>query len=250
MVPIPPSAEAAQNGVVSRLKDLVLETSDAEEFFDELAAFSAALLARPGEELYCNVMVLRRKRPVLVASSTPRARVMDELQFAFGDGPCLSAMGTNTTAHVPDVASELRWPKYIRAVAGKGVGSILGVPLRLDGDSSAALNIYSSQPNAFSPEDIARAELFAEQSAKTLRLELRLARLQQVKDDLELAMKSRTAIDIAVGVVMAQSRCSQSAAMAILVKASSSRNIKLRNVAAGVIESISPGAEVVTYFDE
>lgn len=63
-------------------------------------------------------------------------------------------------------------------------------------------------------------------------------------------MKSRMAIDIGVGAVMAQNRCSQSAAMTILVKASSSRNIKLRDVAAGVIESISPGSEVVTYFDE
>lgn len=246
----PHSAEATGNGAASRLKDLVLETSDAEEFFDELAAFSVALLRQPGEELHCNVVVVRRKSPVLVSSSTPRARVMDELQFAFGDGPCLSAMRTTTTVHVPDVTGEHRWPNYIQAVAAKGVGSILGVPLRLDADSSAALNIYSSQSNAFSPEDIARAELFAEQSAKTLRLELRLARLQQVKDDLELAMKSRTAIDIAVGVIMAQSRCSQSAAMAILVKASSSRNVKLRDVAAGVIESVSPGAEVVTYFDE
>ena len=250
MVHMHPSAAAAQEGVLSRLQDLVLETADAEEFFEELAAFSADLLGGPGDDLYCNVMVVRRKRPVIVASSSPRARGMDELQFAFGDGPCLAAMRTNTSVHVPDISSERRWPKYIQAVAAKGVGSILGVPLRLDGDSTAALNIYSSRSNAFSPEDIARAELFAEQSAKTLRLELRLARLQHAKEDLELAMKSRTAIDIAVGAVMAQNRCSQSEATAILVKASSSRNIKLREVAAGVIESISPGSEVVTYFDE
>jgi len=38
--------------------------------------------------------------------------------------------------------------------------------------------------------------------------------------------------------------------MDILVRASSSRNLKLRDVAAGVIESISPSTEVVTYFDE
>jgi hypothetical protein len=242
--------ETAQDGVVSRLQDLVLETADAEEFFDELAVFSADLLARPGEELACNLMVIRRKRPVVVATSTPRARVMDELQFAFGDGPCLTAMRTGTTMHVPDVATEDRWPQYIRAVANQGIGSILGVPLPLEGDSSAALNIYSSLAHGFSAEDIARAELFGEQSAKTLRLELRLARLQYAKDDLESAMKSRTAIDMAVGVVMAQNRCSQKEAMAILVRASSSRNIKLRDVAVGLIESIAPRTEVVTYFDE
>jgi GAF domain-containing protein len=244
------SSASTRDGVVSSLQDLVLETADAEDFFAELAVFSADLLARPGEELACNLMVVRRKRPVVVACSTPRARVMDELQFAFGDGPCLSAMRTGTTIYVPDVLTEDRWPEYIRAVAGHGVGSILGVPLRLEGDSSAALNIYSPVPNGFTDEDIARAETFGEQSAKTLKLELRLARLQYAKDDLESAMKSRTAIDMAVGAVMAQNRCSQKEAIAILVRASSSRNIKLRDVALGVIESISPRNEVVTYFDE
>ena len=205
----PHSTTAPQDGVISHLQDLVLETVDAEEFFGELAVFSAALLARPGEELYCNLMVVRRKRPVMVACSTPRARVMDDLQLAFGDGPCLSATRTGTTQHVPDVATEHRWPDYIRAVAAQGVRSILGVPLRLEGDSTAALNIYSSWPHGFSSEDIARAELFGDQSAKTLRLELRLTRLQQAKEDLESAMKSRTAIDMAVGMIMAQNRCSQ-----------------------------------------
>ena len=240
----------ATSGVLSRLQDLVLEAADAEEFSEELAAFSAHLLARPGEELQCNVMVVRRKKPMFVASSTPRAKEMDELQLAFGQGPCLSAMRTKTTVHVPDVSTERRWLNYIRAVAGKGFGSILGIPLPLEGNSSAALNIYSSRAHAFSGEDIARAEAFGEQSATALRLELRLAQLQQAKDDLHLAMATRTAVNTAVGAVMAQNGCTQSAAMAILIRASNSRNVKLRDVAAGVIGSISPGTDVVTYFDE
>lgn len=119
--------------------------------------------------------------------------------------------------------------------------------LRICGARSVRLLFLA---HGFSGEDIARAELFGEQSAKTLRLELRLTRLQQGKEDLESAMKSRTAIDMAVGAIMAQNRCSQKEAMTILVRASSSRNLKLRDVGMGVIESISPNTEVVTYFDE
>ncbi|WP_258868547.1 ANTAR domain-containing protein [Arthrobacter sp. RT-1] len=63
-------------------------------------------------------------------------------------------------------------------------------------------------------------------------------------------MKNRTAIDIAVGVIMAQNRCSQDAAITILRKASSSRNMKLHNVAAAVIESVSPHTPLRTFFDE
>jgi GAF domain-containing protein len=244
------ASAAADDGIVSRLQDIALETADAEQFFDELAVFSANLLARPGEELYCNLMVVRRKRPVRVACSSPRAREMDELQAAFGDGPCLAAIRTKTTIHVPDISAERRWPQYIQAVGVCGVRSILGVPLLVEGDSTAALNIYSSRPNRFGGEDIARAELFGAQSARTLSLELRLARLQKARADLEAAMASRTAIDMAVGVVMAQNRCSQEAAMAILINASSSRNVKVRDIAAAVIESISPLTKVVTHFEE
>jgi AmiR/NasT family two-component response regulator len=79
---------------------------------------------------------------------------------------------------------------------------------------------------------------------------LRLARLQEAKNNLEAAMKNRTAIDIAVGVIMAQNRCSQEAATTILRKASNSRNIKLRDVAASVIASASRTANLRTHFDE
>jgi GAF domain-containing protein len=241
---------AFQDGIVSRLQDLVLQTADAQDFFKELAVFSASLLAPPGGEVICNVIVARRKKPLTIASSTPRAREMDELQYSFEDGPCLSAMRTGKTVYVGDVTAERRWPEYARAVAGHGVRSLLCVPLDLEGDSSAALNIYSSAVLGFSGADIARAERFGEQSAKTLRLELRLTQLRDAKEDLEAAMKSRTAIDIAVGVIMAQNRCSQAAAMAILRRASNSRNIKLRDVAAGVIQSISPDPQLHTHFDQ
>jgi GAF domain-containing protein len=240
---------ALQDGIAARLQDLVLQSADAQDFYKELAVFSASLLAPSGVEVYCNITVVRRKRPVTVACSAPRGKAMDELQYAFGDGPCLAAMRTGTTVYVRDVAAESRWPDYVRAVAAHGVKSILGVPLQLEGNSTAALNIYSSGANGFSAEDIARAELFGEQSARTLKLELRLAELRDAKEDLEAAMRSRTAIDVAIGIIMAQNRCSQEDAMTILRKASNSRNVKLRNVAAGVIASVSPNSSLRTHFD-
>ena len=62
-------------------------------------------------------------------------------------------------------------------------------------------------------------------------------------------MKSCTTIDLAAGVIMAQNRCSQATAMAILKNASSARNIKLRDVAATVIASVSSDTAVTTHFD-
>ena len=49
---------------------------------------------------------------------------------------------------------------------------------------------------------------------------------------------------------MAENRCTRDTAFNILTKASSTRNVKLREVAASVIASISGEKEIDTYFDE
>ena len=61
-------------------------------------------------------------------------------------------------------------------------------------------------------------------------------------------MEHRTSIDLACGVVMAQNRCSQEEAMAILTRVSSNRNQKLRDVAADVLKNVT-GEEIHTHFD-
>jgi AmiR/NasT family two-component response regulator len=61
-------------------------------------------------------------------------------------------------------------------------------------------------------------------------------------------MESRTAIDLAAGIIMGQNRCSQEEAMAILVKASSGRNQKLRTVAENLVASLT-SQDAFTHFD-
>jgi hypothetical protein len=51
-------------------------------------------------------------------------------------------------------------------------------------------------------------------------------------------MQSRTVINLAYGVIMAQNRCSQAEAMEILTKVSSHRNRKLRDVATELSEQL------------
>ncbi|CAN7171600.1 ANTAR domain-containing protein [Arthrobacter sp. LjRoot78] len=72
---------------------------------------------------------------------------------------------------------------------------------------------------------------------------------QKLAADLRAAMESRTVIDLAAGIIMGQNRCSQAEAMAILTKASSGRNLKLRDVADKLVASFAPGAPS-THFDD
>ncbi|WP_346927788.1 ANTAR domain-containing protein [uncultured Arthrobacter sp.] len=60
-------------------------------------------------------------------------------------------------------------------------------------------------------------------------------------------MRSRTVINVATGILMAQSRCSQSEAFELLAKVSNTRNIKLRIVAEEILRRFD-GAPAGTAF--
>ncbi|WP_427170782.1 ANTAR domain-containing protein [Arthrobacter sp. 92] len=98
--------------------------------------------------------------------------------------------------------------------------------------------IEARHPDAFSHEDINTAELFAAQAAQALRLALRIAQLKDTSEDLNAALAHRKTIDMALGAVMAQNRCSRDAAFIILKRAANAREMKLRDVAASVIASV------------
>ncbi|WP_158375390.1 ANTAR domain-containing protein [Cellulosimicrobium cellulans] len=76
------------------------------------------------------------------------------------------------------------------------------------------------------------------------------AALRRRVRDLELAMRSRWAIDQALGVIMAQNRCDAPEAFAILRRASQSRNQKMstlaRRIVAQVAGRVTPPADVAT----
>jgi GAF domain-containing protein len=221
-----------------RLLELVLDSPEIASFLTELAIMTASCLSSQDDFVECGVTVLRDKRPAVVASSDARAASLDEIQNGFGDGPCLTALRENTTILVPDLLVEERWHHYAEAALDHGVRSILAVPLDLADEAQGVANLYSRRPNGFSNQNILTAENFVANASRSLRLALSMARLKGVQDDLVAAMQSRTIIDMAIGVVMAQNGSSQDEAVRILTRASNSRNIKLRDVASTVVDSV------------
>ncbi len=247
--------------IASTLQTLVLDSTAVRDFLDRLAHFIAEHLSTAESPVLCGITLIRPRTAATVASSSDRAQVMDEVQYSFGDGPCLDSARRNVTNHVPDVLDEgERWADYLAEIAGHGLRSILAVPIRLttadegsvadDGTSGekAAINLYADAPHTFSEDDIADAQNLAAAIATTVAIAVRLAATSDRAGHLEAALDSRTTIDIATGIIMAQNRCSQDDAVTILKAASSARNIKLRELAASVIASVS-SEEPVTHFD-
>lgn len=232
-----------------QLQDLIVGTENVEDFLDRLAEFSAAILSHSaGVDIECGVTLQRRKKTMTVAGSSTKAVILDRIEQSLGEGPCIEALRTRGIVLLADVATDPRWPEYQEQLAAHGCRSTLGVPLEIGEDSAAALNFFASTTGVFTADIVAEAAGFADLAGRALRLAVRIGTAQARTEDLQSAMEHRTSIDLACGVVMAQNRCSQEEAMAILTRVSSNRNQKLRDVAADVLKNVT-GEEIHTHFE-
>lgn len=231
--------------LAERLQDLVLESADVQAFLQELSTFSSGFIGKTtGLPVLCAVTLMRARRSVTSAGSGPGVRLLEEVQQATGQSPPLAALESGATVSVPDARADSRWPRYNRAVIRAGHRSVLSLPLRLDAEAAASVSFFAPEAGAFDDEAIVICEAFAARAGKALRLAVRIGASKDLNDDLLEALKSRTSINLASGIVMGQSRCSQAEAFAILSRVSSNRNVKLRVVAEDLLRKFdaTPGA--------
>lgn len=242
-------SSSEDNESVRELQEILVGAESAVEFLAGLSGMAAAAVSAAADDhIECAVTLKLRRRPASAAGSSQRALDLDHVEQALGDGPCIRALREMSAVMIDDVASDPRWPSYNRALAEAGVHSTLGVPLEISGDSRAALNFFATKPRAFTPDVYEKALGFAAAAHNTMHLSIRINTAQNRAEDLEAALESRTAINLACGVIMAQNRCTQAEAMDILTKVSSNRNRKLRDVASELIEQLN-GDRVQTHFD-
>jgi transcriptional regulator with GAF, ATPase, and Fis domain len=224
--------------VNDELFSLLTETAGIQEFLDGFAVTAAHRLSG-AQEASCAITLVRRKRAGTLAASDALARTADEFQNRSQEGPCLEAAVTQQPVYCADTLVDSRWPGYLKRLDTGQIRSIVAVPFALEDSGHAALNLYSAQPDSFPPASIRAAEAFAEAASSSLRFAIRAASLDDEAHNLEAALASRQTINTAVGIIMFQNKCSQAEALAILQRASSSRNMKLRLVAERVVGSIT-----------
>ncbi len=185
----------------------------------------------------CGLTLARRSGAVTVACTDALAERADERQYQLDDGPCLQAMREAVVVRVADMTTDERWGRYPELAAQVGVRSSLSIPLVVEERSRGALNLYSTTAGAFSDLDEDVATRWAAQATGALAVALRIADGDDRAEQLVGGLDTRTTIGQAVGLVMAQERCRAEEAFRLLTLASQRRNVKLREVAAGVVEA-------------
>ncbi|MEU0094834.1 GAF and ANTAR domain-containing protein [Kribbella sp. NPDC006257] len=225
--------EAPLLNVLGSLHSLLLSGPGVEDLLAEQARVAAKVVEPPSS---CGVTTRYDGQPRTLVASDPRAALIDERQYALGEGPCLESLEKGVAVSVTDQSRETRWGRYGDAALELGVKSSLSLPLTVDAQTIAAMNLYGyDRPGQFTEADRERAAAFADQAATTLAFAVRAVRQSQLSEQLEHALTSRSIIDQALGLLMGQQKCDAKTAFELLRRHSQNNNRKLRDVAADLI---------------
>jgi len=218
------------------LQSLLLTAQGIDDFLTEVAKLATGVAQAAAS---CGITIHRHGQPLTVASSDALAEQVDEVQYGAGTGPCLDTLESGAIIDVPDLTADTRWPDYRQHALAQGIHSSLSIPLSTGHSTLGALNLYGLRPYTFDRAARQHGEMFATQAATALTLALRSAAQAENASQLEQALTSRTVIDQALGILMAQQRCTAEEAFALLRAHSQNNNHKLRDVAAEVITRVS-----------
>lgn len=222
-------------------QELLMHSKDITDFLDTLTSNLAQALSTDRHEVWCAVTLLHPQRPVTVASSSPQAEALDEVQYHDGDGPCLSAVRQGRVVHVSDTGTDSRWPAYGARAVEAGVFSVLAVPFELGAEAAAVLNVYACRAEAFDPAVLEVLHREMVEASTLVRLALRLAGHRDTTKDAPAPMPSRTTIDEAVGIIMERNQSTRQAALESLRAACDHRDLTLSQVAEVLVETLGAG---------
>jgi len=224
---------AFRHDVWTRLEPSLRESTAIDSYLQAAADIAADVIEVVGSYSFCTSLY---GNPITVGSSDRAAWDADQVEFHTEDGPCVEALRTGTVLKAIDLAEERRWPAWVAVASLLGFSSAAGIPAEVSPGQRIALNLYATASKAFDDETLQRATLFAEEVARTIPAAVRLFEADERASQLEQALASRSTIDQALGVLMTQNHCTRDTAFGILRRASQYRNVKVRDVAATIIE--------------
>jgi GAF domain-containing protein len=177
-------------------------------------------------------------QPRWVATTDAAMQLLEEVQHDFGEGPCLAAFAEDRVVAVQDLASELIWDRIAVVVRQLQVRGVLSVPVRLADQPVGTLNVYATQPRAWSPTEVQALGAFAIVTAELVWTALELANHQLEVAQLRQALTSRIWIEQAKGMLAATQGVTLDQAFQQLRGRARSSSRKLAEVAQEAVQQV------------
>jgi GAF domain-containing protein len=224
----PDETQLSLSDALVALNAIRLQEDPFAETVELIARVSQQTVVPQGE---ASITLIQDGKAWTVAFTGQLALSLDERQYERGHGPCLAAAESGHNCLISDWSTESRWPHFARQALEQGCRSSLSMPLPMQAGHTGALNLYSRVLDGFDGESIEIAETIAGYAATPLHNAQLHHATATLARQMQEAMKSRSVIDMAKGILIERHKITTDEAFALLVRASQHQNAKLRDVA-------------------
>jgi hypothetical protein len=183
---------------------------------------------------------------MIMSGDTPRgslcasdevSKLIEELQFTLGEGPCVDAYQQDRVVAEPDLAGPAahRGAAFTPPVVRAGARAVFGFPLRVGTVRLGALNLYRDRPGPLTGEQHADALVMADVSARWVLDAQAGAPADVIAAQLELGADFHFTVHNAAGIVSVQEQISITEALIRLRARAFGSDRPLNDVADDVI---------------
>lgn len=224
--------------IVAALKEITARITSATslaEAIDDLVKVAVDILPI---DIQCGVTLVSQGGPATFANTGIPAEVLDEVQHAGSDGPCMEAVRTRDIVLSQDLQAETRWPVWSATARDRGILGVLAYPFDVHPAMLGALNLYAARPRAFSGDVPILAMLVADHASLLLRVRLDQLTQEELLHQASEIPTDDAVIERAIGIVMAQRGCPPEQARRHLHDAATHLGVGLPAVAERLVRTV------------
>jgi transcriptional regulator with GAF, ATPase, and Fis domain len=173
----------------------------------------------------------------VMASSTEQARLLELFELQNDEGPCLDSFRLSRPVELTrlDDAHD-RWPRFVTAASDAGFESVQAHPMRLRDQTIGALNLFYRAEQETSPSDAHLAQALADVATIGILQQRTIHRSEQLAEQLQTALDTRTIIEQAKGVLAERGGLSMDGAFDVLRRYCRSQRLHLADTARGIVD--------------
>ncbi|MGO4256912.1 GAF and ANTAR domain-containing protein [Marmoricola sp. RAF53] len=165
--------------------------------------------------------------------SDARSRLIEDLQFTLGEGPCVDAVRSGSPVLLDDLRAvsdaTRRWPAFAQEAEASGVRAVFAFPVQVGAIALGTLDLYRSEPGILDADQLAA-------SLRTVdRIAAVLLEMGEAGGDAVTEPSYRMVVHQAAGMVMVQMGTNIASALARLRATAFSEGVLVHVLAADVV---------------
>jgi GAF domain-containing protein len=184
---------------LAQLAELRTSPVSVEEALARVADSADALFGVGGTTM----MVVDRDQVLRnLAASKGLAALLEELQDAHGEGPCVDAFDDKRPVWTDDLGREERWPRFAPAAARAGLLAVLASPIPYSHQAVGVVAVFAAEPHAWTEGEREAIVAFTDLVAMLILNAMEAEARGRLACELQGALDSRVVIEQAKGVLV------------------------------------------------